>query len=172
MDRDVSVVESGGKTDFNYGDDKSMHFPPAKVDHVLHDGDTVRLGDAALVAHLTAGHTRGTIPWTMDVNEAGKTMHVVIVGSPNVNPGYKLVGNRAYPHIAQDYQHQFAVLKGLPCDIFLGAHGGYFDMKPKYERFKAGDHNAFIDPQGYRDYIADRERAFQTELKRQAVPKR
>ncbi len=42
MDADVPVVESGGKTDFQYGDaDKTMRYPPAHVDRVLHDGDTV-----------------------------------------------------------------------------------------------------------------------------------
>jgi metallo-beta-lactamase class B len=167
MDADVSVVESGGKTDFHYGSDKSMQFPPAHVDHVLHDGEQVRLGGAVLTAHLTAGHTRGTTTWTMDEVEGGRTLHVVIVGSPNVNPGYKLVNNATYPRIAADYEHEFAVLKSLPCDIFLGAHGGYFDLIEKYNRWKGGDRNAFIDPEGYKSYIADREAAFEAELKRQ-----
>ncbi len=172
MDADVPVVESGGRNDFHYANDKSMHFPPAHIDRVLHDGDTVRLGDTILTAHLTAGHTKGTTTWTMDENEAGKTLHVVIVGSPNVNPGYKLVGNTTYPHIADDYRREFKVLKALPCDIFLGAHGGYFGLKDKYERFNRGDKNAFIDAEGYRSYIADREQAFEAELKRQSVPGR
>ncbi len=50
-----------------------------------------------------------------------------------MNPGYKLVDNKAYPQIAADYKHGFEVLKSLPCDIFLGAHGGYFDMMEKYD---------------------------------------
>lgn len=168
MDADVPVVESGGRTDFQYGAQKSMRYPPAHVDRVLHDGDQVRLGNTVLVAHLTAGHTKGTTTWTMDETEAGKMLHVVIVGSPNVNPGYKLVGNTKYPQIARDYAHGFQVLKGLKCDVFLGAHGGYFGLKEKYERWKRGDRAAFIDPQGYKSYIADRERAFEAELKRQS----
>jgi metallo-beta-lactamase class B len=168
MAPDVSVVESGGRTDFRYASDKSMQFPPARVDRILHDGDKVSLGGVVLTAHLTAGHTRGTTTWTMDTVEAGRTLHVVIVGSPNVNPGYKLVGNKAYPQIAADYRHQFQVLKSLPCDIFLGAHGGYFDLAEKYPRFQAGDKNAFIDPQGYKAYVADREQAFEAELKKQS----
>jgi len=44
MDADVPVVESGGASDFQYATDSSMHFPPAKVDRALHDGDTVSLG--------------------------------------------------------------------------------------------------------------------------------
>jgi metallo-beta-lactamase class B len=120
-----------------------------------------------LTAHLTAGHTRGTTTWTTDEREGGRTLHVVIVGSPNVNPGYKLVKNTVYPQIAADYKHEFAVLNSLPCDIFLGAHGGYFDMKEKYARFKNGDRDAFIDPSGYKAYIADRQQAFEAELARQ-----
>jgi len=168
MAPDVSVVESGGRTDFYYANDKSMRFPPTHVDRILHDGDTVSLGGTVLTAHLTAGHTKGTTTWTLDEPEAGRTLHVVIVGSPNVNPGYKLVRNSTYPRIAADYRHQFEVLKSLPCDIFLGAHGGYFDLKEKYDRSKAGDKNAFIDSAGYKAYIADRESAFESELKTQS----
>jgi metallo-beta-lactamase class B len=168
MDADVSVVESGGKTDFHYAADKSMRFPPTKVDRILHDGDTVSLGGTTLTAHLTAGHTKGTTTWTMNEVEAGRTLHLVIVGSPNVNPGYKLVNNKTYPQIASDYRHGFLVLRNLPCDIFLGAHGSYFGLAEKYHRWKNGDHNAFIDPAGYKAYIAERERAFQSEFDRQS----
>jgi metallo-beta-lactamase class B len=172
MDADVPVVESGGREDFQYGARPEMRFPPVKVDRVLHDGDIVKLGNAVLTAHLTAGHTRGTTTWTLDEAEAGRTLHVVIVGSPNVNPGYQLVNNKAYPQIASDYAHGFQVLKSLPCDIFLGAHGSYYGLKEKYERWQRGDRAAFIDPEGYKSYIADRERAFETELKRQESEKR
>jgi len=167
MDADVPVVEAGGHNDFNYANNKDLWFPPIHVDRALHDGDTVSLGGTVLTAHKTAGHTKGTTTWTLDEPEAGKTLHVVIVGSPNVNPGYKLVANSAYPQIADDYRHEFRVLKSLSCDIFLGAHGGYFDMKAKYDRWKAGDRNAFIDPEGYKRYVADREQAFEAEYKKQ-----
>ncbi|HTB95639.1 MAG TPA: subclass B3 metallo-beta-lactamase [Terracidiphilus sp.] len=167
MAQDVSVVESGGRTDFHYASDKTMQFPPTHVDRILHDGDEVSLGGTTLTAHLTAGHTKGTTTWTLDEIEGGRRLHVVIVGSPNVNPGYKLVGNVRYPGIASDFRHEFEVLKALPCDIFLGAHGGYFDLNEKYARFKGGDRNAFIDPGGYKAYVADREKAFQVELTKQ-----
>jgi metallo-beta-lactamase class B len=169
MDADVPVVESGGKTDFQYSTDPTMQFPPAKVDRVLHDGDTVRLGGVVLTAHKTAGHTKGTTTWTMDLPQHGKTLHVVIVGSPNVNAGYKLVSNQTYPQIAEDYKHGFSVLKSLPCDIFLGAHGGYYGLVQKYARMKNGERNVFIDPDGYKSYIAEREQAFEAELKKQSA---
>src|SRR5256885_6772658 len=83
MDADVSVVESGGRTDFQYGNRPDFLYPPAKVDRVLHDGDKVTLGRTVLVAHLTPGHTKGCTTWTLSVTEGGKTYNVVIVGSPN-----------------------------------------------------------------------------------------
>ena len=169
MDADVPVVESGGKRDFQYGGSKGSWYPATKVDRVLHDGDQVRLGDTVLAAHLTPGHTKGTTTWTMKVSDGGKIREVVIVGSPNVNPGYKLVHNAAYPNIAQDYERTFRVLNALPCDIFLGAHGSYYGMEAKFARLKQGQANPFIDPDGYKSYVADREEAFRAELKKQSA---
>jgi len=167
MDADVSVIESGGKTDFQYGDVPEMQFPATKVDRVLYDGDEVKLGNAVLVAHLTPVHTRGCTTWTMRVVDGGKTYNVVIVGSPNVNAGYKLVNNTPYPQIAKDYEAGFKVLKSLPCDIFLGAHGSYYAMESKFSRLSKGGENPFVDPEGCRRYVEDREQAFRAELKKQ-----
>ena len=167
MDADVSVVESGGKDDFQYGKSPENLYPAAKVDRVLHDGDTVTLGGVTLIAHKTPGHTKGCTTWTMKVADGGKTYDVVIVGSPNVNAGYKLVNNALYPQIAQDFETTFRVLKSLPCDIFLGAHGDYYGMTAKYAHLQAGGVNPFIDPDGYKKYVAEREQAFREELKKQ-----
>lgn len=169
MDADVPVVESGGKTDFQYGGSPGLLYPAAKVDRILHDGDEVKLGDATLVAHLTAGHTRGCTTWSMKVEEAGKAYNVVIVGSPNVNPGYKLVNNARYPQIARDYDRGFQVLRSLPCDVFLGAHGSYYGMEAKFARLKPGGANPYIDPEGYKSYVAEREQAFRAELQKQSA---
>jgi metallo-beta-lactamase class B len=167
MDADVPVVESGGKADFAYGNSPSTLYPPVKVDRVLHDGDKVMLGGSTLVAHLTPGHTKGCTTWTMKVTDGGKTYDVLILGSPNVNPGYKLVDNKAYPQIAEDYERMWRVLKSLPCDIFLGAHGEYFGMEEKYARMKQSGPNPFIDPEGYKKYIAEKEADFDAELAKQ-----
>jgi metallo-beta-lactamase class B len=141
--------------------------PGANVDRTLHDGDRVELGGSTLVARLTPGHTRGCTTWTMQVEEGGKKLNAVIIGSPNVNAGYILVGNKNYPTIAQDYEKTFMVLKSLPVDLFLGAHGAYFGMKAKFERIKAGGPNPFIDPAGYNRYVTEREGAFRKEWERQ-----
>jgi metallo-beta-lactamase class B len=169
MDADVPVVESGGRKDFAYPDDR---YPPVKVDRILHDGDQVRLGGIVLTAHKTAGHTRGCTTWTMRAVLDGKPRDVVIVGSWNVNSGFRLVDQpghpASYPGIAADYRHTFAVLKSLPCEIFLGAHGAYFNMLSKLDRAKSGaGDTVWIDPEGYRAAVAEREQAFENELKSQ-----
>jgi metallo-beta-lactamase class B len=108
----------------------------------------------------------------MNVTEGGKTYNVVIIGSPNVNPGYKLIHNNNYPQIAEDYVRMWAVLKSLPCDIFLGAHGSYFGLEEKYPRLKDGGANSFVDPGGYKKYIAEKEQDFNTELAKQTLAAR
>jgi metallo-beta-lactamase class B len=135
MDGDVPVVESGGEQDFAYGraaGAAESQYPPAKVDRVLQDGREVRLGGVILVAHKTPGHTRGCTTWTPTQTDRGGPLHVVIVGSWNVNPGFRLVDRpgkpASYPGIAADFERTFRVLKSLPCDVFLGAHGAYFNM--------------------------------------------
>jgi metallo-beta-lactamase class B len=172
MEEDVAVVESGGKTDFQYGASPDTHYPPTKVDRALRDRDQVRLGGAVLVAHLTPGHTKGTTTWTLKASDGGKSYDVVIVGSPNVNPGYKLVNNPQYPQIAEDYERTFKVLTSLPCDIFLGAHGSYYGMEGKFALMKAGEGNPFVDAGGYKSYVEERKRAFREELRKQLEAKR
>ena len=156
MEPDVASVES-----------TASDHPGAKVDRVLHDGDEVTLGETVLVAHKTAGHTRGCTTWTMKAKDNAKTYDVVVVGSPNVNPGYKLVNNTQYPEIAADYESMFRVLRQLPCDVFLGAHGNYYNMEAKFARLKSGGANPFVDPDGYKKLVSDKEQAFRSELAKQ-----
>ncbi len=169
MDADVSVIESGGKSDFQYGNshDPENFYKPVKVDQALHDGDKVKLGNMVLTAHLTGGHTKGCTTWTMKIMEKSKIYNVVIVGGPFVNPGYKLVHNLKYPTIAEDYKHTFQLLKSLPCDIFLGAHGMYYDLEKKYALLNTSLKNPFIDPAGYKKFIDLKEKDFFSEWAKQ-----
>ena len=168
MEGDATAVESGGATKSRLGKNDYTQFPPTKVDRILKDGDEVKLGSTTLTARLTPGHTRGCTTWTLEVIENGKPLNAVIIGSPNVNPGYILVNNKNYPTITTDYEQTFRVLKSLPVDLFLGAHGGYYGMVAKHSKLAPGEPNPFIDPDGYYAYIADREQAFRIELAKQS----
>lgn len=166
---DATLIEGGGKGDYLFGPD--YYFPPTKVDGLVKDGEAIRLGGVELMPHLTPGHTRGDTTWTMTArDEEGVLRNVVFAGSTSVNPGTKLVGNAEYPAIAEDYQRSFAVLKGLPCDVFLAAHASAYGGVEKIAKARAGvKPNPFIDPDGYQQAVARSERAFLAELTKQSA---
>lgn len=165
MDGDVDVIRSGGATDF---DPSLPHFAPTRVDRILHDNEAVTLGGTTIIAHKTAGHTKGCTTWTMQTKDAGRTLNVVIVGGWGANPGVRFVpvqGKPAsYPTIAADFDHAFATLAALPVDIFLGAHGLYFDLLPKLARLPAEGPAVWIDPQGYHRALTEHETTYRKEL--------
>jgi metallo-beta-lactamase class B len=113
------------------------------MDRIIHDGDTVTLGDATLTAHLTAGHTRGATAWTMPVTEAGRSYQVVFYSS--LRPPAVLT-----PPVIDEFNHSFAVVRALPCDVPLGDHPAEYGMVEKYAKLKPGAPNPFIDPSGCR----------------------
>ncbi len=139
---------------------------PHPLDKTLHDGDEVKLGDTTLVAHLTAGHTRGCTTWTTKAQEGGKTYDVVIIGSVGVNPGFILVNNKDVPDIAGEYQRSFKLLRSLPCDVPLGSHPSMYNMQAKYAKLGKGP-NPFIDPEGYKHELNIEEHAFLEVLDKQ-----
>jgi metallo-beta-lactamase class B len=175
MDGDVSVVETGAQTDFLSPSPNIPTYPPAHVDRILHDGDTVSLGSVTLTAHKTAGHTRGCTTWTMRSHlpgePAGTKRNIVIVGGTSFWSEYHFVATPghpvSYPGIVQDFQHTFAVLRGLPCDVFLGAHGGYFDMLTKLKHYSQNGPRVFIDPAGYKDFVSEAQETFEQALRKQ-----
>jgi len=165
MRGDDEVIASGGEGQYFYTESR---WKPCPVDRVLKDGDEVKLGGTTLVARLTPGHTRGCTTWTWRVADGEKKYDVVVIGSPNVNPGYELTNNADYPEITNDFAKTFKILKSLPCDVFLGAHGAYYGLPAKYERLKAGaPENPFLDPTGYKEYVDFKERAFRKTLEEQ-----
>ena len=137
---------------------------PHPIDHILKDGEEVKLGGTTMTAHLTAGHTPGCTTWTTKAEENGKSYNVLIVCSVGFNPGYVLVDNKDYPSIADDYRRSFKLLRTLPVDVFLGAHGDFYNLRTKYANLRADGPNPFIDPAGFKAYVDDKEKAFDAEL--------
>ena len=134
------------------------------IDRILKDGEQVTLGGTTLTAHLTPGHTKGCTTWTWKTQENGKSYDVVMVCSVGVNPDYVLVNNKEYPQIAEDYVKSFKTLRGLPCDVFIAAHGDFYHLAEKFGKVGKTETNPFIDPVGYRAYIDEKERDFKARL--------
>lgn len=161
---DALALESGGT--------KSFHpigsYKPVKVDRIIKDGEIVRLGSIALKAHLTPGHTEGNTTWTTTVEENGKKYEVVFAASMSINPGVRMINNPTWPTIADAYARSFQKLKSLPCDVFLGPHAQFFDLEAKVKRMTADPKtNPFIDPEGFRNYVADYEKSYNDQLQKE-----
>ena len=171
MDGDAQAVETGDRHDF--GGPGLLPYAPAHVDRILQDGGQVRLGGVVLTAHRTAGHSRGCTTWTMTATVNGQPEPVVIVGGYAALSSYRLVARpghpASYPGIAADFAQTFRTLRALPCAVFLGAHGGYFDMQAKLKRMPSEGDRVWIDPAGYRAMIDEGEQAIQRKLKQQGA---
>ncbi len=165
---DAPILERGYIT---FGPTASDHFPPVKVDRIIKDDESVGLGGVKLTAHLTPGHTPGCTSWTMPVTEVGVEHQVIFYCSTSV-AGNPLVGNKAYPQIAADYEASFAKLKTLKADVFLAPHAIFYNPQKKLALRKDGAPNPFIDPGELQRFVAASQRAFEDELaKQQAAAK-
>lgn len=165
---DAPILESGGTKGFH----PLTPYKPVKVDRIIKDGETFQFGNVALTAHLTPGHTEGNTTWTTTVEEKGQKYNVVFAGSMSINPGVRLVNNTAWPAVADAYARSFQKLKSLRCDVFLGPHAPFFEMEAKVQRLTANPAtNPFIDPEGYRNYIASFEKLYNEQLQRERAGK-
>jgi metallo-beta-lactamase class B len=166
MEEDVPMIEDGGKSDFHYGEDwQIMGQAPVTVDRVLRDGDIVRLGGVLLQAHHTPGHTRGATTWTTTLVENGKAYFVAFPDGGGFNPGYRVANrNPSYPGIEDDYRRTLHALEMLKPDIWAGHHTEYFDLEGKRKKAATEGVEAWVDPEGYRRFIAGKRRAFEDEM--------
>ncbi len=135
-----------------------LGYPAARVDHRFKDGDTIRVGPIALTAHITAGHTRGCTSWSFPVHDGDRVLNVVSACDMGV------LGTSTYPEQAADRERSFRVLRSLPADIWVTAHGRVWG---RYRKFVASSTaknpvEPFIDPEGYRAYIDTAEAEFRS----------
>lgn len=144
-------------------------FPAPRIDQVFKDGETIRVGQIALTAHITAGHTRGCTTWSFPVRDGDRELLAVNIGSLTLFPFVSLVEPEAYPGIRTDFEHSFRTLRSLPADIFLASHADMFDMNRKRRESASANESAdpFIDPEGYRSYIDRAEAHFRKVLAEQ-----
>ncbi len=156
---DKEVIETGGRTDFRPGDWRS-----AKVDQLVTDGEVIRLGDIAITVHLTPGHTRGCMSFSMVAEADDQQFNVLLLGGVRI--GAKPVfGHPKYPDMAKVFAGTFEKLKKIPVDVFLGGHGYWYGLSDKIIRMKQGEgYKAFIDPEGYRKAIDGWQQQFVDQL--------
>jgi metallo-beta-lactamase class B len=168
MQADAIVKElTGGATVMAMEQDvpalKNMKAPSGKphpIDRVLKDGEQVTLGGTTLTAHLTPGHTRGCTTWTMRIPDGGRT-YDVLIACGGLQEDARLVNNKNYPEIADDFARSIKKYKTLQADVFLAAHSWFFDLGGKYKRLGSAT-NPYIDPAGYKAWVDNMEKNYNT----------
>jgi metallo-beta-lactamase class B len=124
---------------------------PHPIDRIIHDRDQITLGGTTLTAYLTPAHTPGCTTWTMQIPDAGKTYNVVIQGC-GLGTGRLVDQDGKIMKEVDQTIGSFKLLRSLPCDIFLAAHGRQYNLKAKSDNIGKGA-NPFIDPEGYQNEL-------------------
>jgi glyoxylase-like metal-dependent hydrolase (beta-lactamase superfamily II) len=143
-----------------------IRFPPARVDGVIRDGETVTLGGVTLTAHATPGHTPGCTSWTMRVVDRGRPLRVLFPCSLTV-AGNRLIGNRRYPGIVADFRRSLAAMARVGADVVLPAHPEQADVIARGRRSAAGERDAFVAPDLWPKLVREAAAAFEAELAKQ-----
>ena len=158
------LLESGGKADFLYGVYPEFWFDPVRVDQVFHDGDTLRVGDVAIIARLTSGHTRGSTSFVTRIVDNGTRYTVVFPTSTGINPGTRFIDQPSYPGIAEDYSSNAPCSRRAHPDIWLFPHNEAYGFAAKRARVATEGVRAWVDPTGYRKWLAAQRSRFESEF--------
>ncbi|RDJ00266.1 subclass B3 metallo-beta-lactamase [Dyella solisilvae] len=120
----AKAIMLGGKDPEDPQFDQSSGFPSVAHVMTVADGGVVQVGDVAITAHYTPGHTPGSTSWAWQSCEAGRCVHMVYADSLGAfaADGFRFTDDAAHPHRVEDYQHSIDVIAALPCDILITPH--------------------------------------------------
>jgi metallo-beta-lactamase class B len=138
-------------------------FPAVKNVHGVRDGEVLRVGDIAITAHRTPGHTPGSTTWTWRSCEGTRCLDLVYADSisPVSAPGFRFTGDATHPSLVPTMRASIAKVAALPCDIMIGAHPFVSDLDGKLKRRREDPEgpNPFVDPNACRALAASMAKA-------------
>lgn len=163
---DAGIVADGGRSDYSTGGNVS-NYAPVKVDRILHNGNTIKLGGMQLVMLHHPGHTKGSCSFLFDVKDQKRTYRVLIANMPTIVTDRKFSEILTYPNIAKDYAYTLDAMKKLSFDIWLTSHASQVDLQGKHKPGSGYNPDAFVDRKGYDEEMSDLQDAFLKKLKSQ-----
>jgi metallo-beta-lactamase class B len=167
IQEEKDLLESGGSLDFLYGRYEEFAFEPPRVTRVLRDGGVLQLGDVAVTALLTGGHTPGSATFVTEVEEGGTRYTVVFPDGLSIDPGYRMARDPSYPGIGDNYLRTLRILETLTPDIWLAPHNETYDFEGKRTRSAREGAAAWVDPEGYRRWLRAQRVNFETAVGRE-----
>jgi metallo-beta-lactamase class B len=161
---DAEVVADGGRSDYSLGG-KTSTYVPVKVDRLLHNGDTIKLGGMQLVMLHHPGHTKGSCSFLFDVKDKKRTYRVLIANMPTIVTDKNFADIPAYPGIEKDYAYTLNAMKKLSFDIWLASHASQFGLNSKHKPGDGYNPAAFMDRKGYDTELNDLQDQFFKKVK-------
>ncbi|QTE39666.1 subclass B3 metallo-beta-lactamase [Mucilaginibacter gossypii] len=149
---DAAVAADGGLSDYDLKGDVRT-FNPVKADRILHNGDSIKLGNMKLTVLHHPGHTKGSCSYLFDVKDNKRNYRVLIANMPTIVTDKKFTDIPSYPNIAKDYEYTFNAMKGLKFDLWVASHGIQFDLLSKYKPGSPYNPMVFADKKNYYDEI-------------------
>jgi metallo-beta-lactamase class B len=145
------------------------NMPGIKRLRAVKHGEQIRLGDTAITAVATPGHTPGSTSWSWRSCE-GKQCYTIVFAA-SINPvsadGYRFSAP-ANAAIVQSFRRSFTTMRALPCDIMLTSHSEQPRTQEGAAQLgRARTPNPFVNPNACRAYAEDREAALNARLKRE-----
>ena len=149
---DAAVVADGGLSDYDLKVDVRT-FRPVKADRILHNGDSIKLGNMKLTVLHHPGHTKGSCSYLFDVKDNKRNYRVLIANMPTILTHKKFSDIPSYPGIANDYAYTLKAMKDLKFDIWVASHGIQFDLLSKHKPGSPYNPMVFADKKNYYDEI-------------------
>lgn len=165
-EKDLDVLKDGGNSDYALGGHGSM-FKPVTADRLLHDGDTIRLGNMQLIMLHHPGHTKGSCSYLFMVNDDKQFYKVLIANMPTIVTENPFASISSYPQIAGDYAYTLSSMKDIHFDIWLASHASQFNLHSKHKPGDAYNPAAFTDQAGYDAAISDLQKEYDEKMKEQ-----
>ena len=134
----------------------ALAYPAVRSVRDLEDGETVRVGELALTAHFTPGHTPGGTSWTWRSCEGEECLDIVYADSqtPVSADDFLFSRNARYPSVVADFERGFSALERLSCDVLLTPHPGASRMFERLQARESGTADALRDPGACDRYAA------------------
>lgn len=150
-------------------------FPAARTPvRELADGETLKLGDVALTAHFTPGHTPGSTSWTWQSCQDGHCLNMVYADSLNAvsAPGFRFSGDQSHPDLPQRFHASIDAVAALPCDILITVHPEFGHLWQKLEARQRGvQPDPFVAPDACRAYADEARELLDHRLAEEAAEK-